>query len=283
MAHTSPLVSADWLKENLRSPDLRIIDASWFPTWASASDSGRQSYERGHIPGAVYFDIDEIAASETDLPHMMPDPVKFSSRVRKLGIGDGNRIVVYDANDFLASARVWWMFRVMGHTEIYVLNGGLRAWQASGGVLEDLPPVITGGRHFTPRVRTDLIKTMDQMKTISSSGRSPVVDARPAGRFSGEEKEPREGLQSGHIPGSANVPSGKLVGNDGRLAERAALAERLDPYRKGPVVASCGSGVSAAVVALALAELGNWDVAVYDGSWTEWASNPDNKIAAGSA
>ncbi|MEQ9449527.1 MAG: sulfurtransferase, partial [Rhodospirillaceae bacterium] len=205
--------------------------------------------------------------------------VKFSSRVRKLGVGDGNRIVVYDANDFFASARVWWMFRHMGHKDVYVLNGGLRAWEAAGGELEDLPPVVTGGRHFTPRVRSDLIRTMAQVKDAVKTGAATILDARPAGRFNGTELEPREGLASGHIPGSQNVPASTLVGPDGKLASKEKLEALLGSYRNGAVTASCGSGVSAAVIALALAELGNFDVAVYDGSWTEWASDPSNAIA----
>ena len=283
MAHASPLVSASWLKDNLKAPDLRVVDASWFPSWTSSAGAGRQSYDRGHIPGAVYFDIDEISDRESDLPHMMPDSVKFSSRVRKLGIGDGNRVVVYDANDFFASARVWWMFRVMGHKEVYVLDGGLRAWQTEGGELEDLPPVITGGRHFTPRVRSDLIKSREQVAAASAAGDVPILDARPTGRFSGAENEPRPDLPSGHIPGSTNVPSGKLVGADGKLSAREQIQSLLGDYAERPVITSCGSGVSAAVIALALAEIGNWDAAVYDGSWSEWGAHPESEIATASA
>ena len=283
MATTSPLVSARWLMENMRAPDLRVVDASWFPSWTAASGAGRQSYDRGHIPGAVYFDIDAVCDKNTDLPHMMPDSVTFSSRVRKLGIGDGNRVIVYDANDFFASARVWWMFRAMGHKDVYVLNGGLRAWQAEGGELEDLPPVITGGRHFTPRVRSDLIKSREQVAAVSKAAGTPVLDARPAGRFAGTEKEPHEGLPSGHIPGSVNVPSSKLVEPDGKLAPTEKLQDLLGDHASGPVIASCGSGVSAAVIALALAELGNWDVAVYDGSWSEWAAHPESEIETATA
>ena len=190
MTDRSPLVSAQWLKDNLQAPDLRVIDASYFSAWTAASGAGKQAYDRGHIPGAVYFDIDEIADSNSDLPHMLPDAVKFSSRVRKLGVGDGNRIVVYDANDFFASARVWWMFRAMGHEDVVVLDGGLRAWQAIEGELEDLPPVITGGRHFTPRVRADLVKSMEQVRAASKQKSAAILDARPAGRFSGSEKAP---------------------------------------------------------------------------------------------
>ena len=279
----SPLVSAVWLKSSISAPDLRIIDASWFPSWTASANSGRAAYERGHIPGAVYFDIDEICSDETDLPHMMPDSVKFSSRVRKLGVGDGNRIVVYDSNDFIASARVWWMFRAMGHDEVFVLDGGLRAWVAEGGEIEDLPPVVTGGRHFTPRVQAHLIKSQDQVREAVSDAKLPILDARPAGRFSGTEDEPRSGLPSGHIPGSVNIPSAKLIGPDGRLADEVELKKLLASYRAGPVVATCGSGVSAALLALGLAQLGNWEAALYDGSWTEWASDKDNPVETSTA
>ncbi|MEQ8559618.1 MAG: sulfurtransferase [Henriciella sp.] len=275
---TSPLVSAAWLKSNINAPDIRIIDASWFPSWVAGPGAGREAYERGHIPGAVYFDIDDICATDTDLPHMLPDSVKFSSRVRKLGVGDGNRIVVYDANDFIASARVWWMFRVMGHKDVYVLNGGLRAWEEEGGNLEDLPPVVTGGRHFTPRVQTHLVKSARQVHQAAQSQSVPILDARPPGRFGGTESEPREGLRSGHIPCSTNIPSSSLVGADGKLVDEAELAALFEKYRSAPVIASCGSGVSAAVIALALAQLGNWDAAVFDGSWTEWAGDESNPV-----
>lgn len=275
----SPLVSAAWLKSNMSSPDIRIVDASWFPTWTAGSSTAREAYEREHIPGAVYFDIEHVCAADTDLPHMLPDSVKFSSCVRKLGIGDGNRIVVYDANDFFASARVWWMFRVMGHQEVYVLNGGLRAWIAEGGELEDLPPVVTGGRHFTPRVQTHLIKTASQMREIVDNDRVPILDARPTGRFNGIEREPRGNIPSGHIPGSVNIPASKLVGTNGQIADEVILSAALGDYRHHPVVATCGSGVSAAIIALALAQLGNWDSAIFDGSWTEWAADEANPVA----
>ena len=283
MPGTSPLVSAEWLKANLAAPDVRVIDASWFPAWVAEPDAGRRAYEQGHIPGAVYFDIDDVADSGTDLPHMLPDSVKFSSRVRKMGIGDGNRIVVYDANDFCASARVWWMFRVMGHEDVYVLDGGLRAWQSAGGDIEDMPPVLSGEKHFTPRVRSDLVKSVDQVRQAAKAAEIPIIDARPPGRFKGTESEPRDGLVSGHIPGSHNVPSAKLIGPDGKLLAREDLNVELGDYLATPAITSCGSGVTAAILALALAELGNWDVAVYDGSWTEWASSGDNPVQTDAA
>ncbi len=278
MNPSSPLVSADWLKANLEAPDVRVIDASWFPSWTADPGAGREAYAKAHIPGAVYFDIEEIADTNSALPHMLPDAVKFSSRVRQLGLGDGNRIIVYDANDFIASARVWWMFRVMGHQDVFVLDGGLRAWQRAGGDTEDLPPVVTGGRHFTPRVRTDLVRSLEQMQAASAGGGTCILDARPVGRFNGTEAEPREGLPSGHIPGSISKSASNFVRPDGTLAPRAELEKLLRDYVRQPAIATCGSGVSAGIIALALAELGNWDVAVYDGSWTEWASQPENPV-----
>ena len=272
-----PIVSAEWLLSNISAPDLRIVDATWFPSWTAGAGAGRRQYESGHIPGAVYFDIDVIADTSSDLPHMLPDQVKFSSHVRKLGLGDGHRIIIYDSNDFFASARVWWMFRVMGHRDVHVLDGGRRAWLRAGGELEDLPPMVTE-RHYTPRVRTDLVRTTQQVREASEEGSAKVLDARPAGRFAGAAPEPREGLASGHIPNSTNVPSASLVGSDGRLVPEEQLLKLLAPYRDEPVIATCGSGVSAAVIALALARLGNWDVAIYDGSWTQWASDPANPI-----
>ena len=279
MESGDPLVSADWLKEHISAPDIRIIDATWFAPFTNPAQTGRQAYMDGHIPGAHFFDIDAIARQDTDLPHMLPDPVMFSSRVRKLGIGDGNRIIVYDQNGFFASARVWWMLRVMGHQDVKVLDGGYAAWLAAGGEVEDLPPVAVE-RHFTARVRSDLVKDAAQVHAISASGSHKLIDARAADRFSGEAPEPREGLSSGHIPGSVCVPCSKLMNADGTMKSAADLAPLFD-NPMAAIVATCGSGVSAAVTALALARLGNWDVAVYDGSWTEWASDPSRPIATG--
>lgn len=269
-----PLVSASWLLENMSAPDVRILDATWIPSFANADRTGRSSYEAGHIPGAAFFDIDEIADTETDLPHMMPGSVMFASRARKLGIGDGNRIVVYDSNSFFASARAWWMLRVMGHSDVKVLDGGLTAWTEAGGALEDLPPVAVE-RHFTPRVRADLSKTAEQV--LDANG-TPVLDARPADRFYGRAPEPRADLRSGHIPGSTSIPSDSLIGPDGKMKSAEALKEVL-PGGEEPVICTCGSGVSAAVIALALARIGNYNASVYDGSWSEWGANADLPIA----
>jgi thiosulfate/3-mercaptopyruvate sulfurtransferase len=276
-----PLVSADWLLANIEAPDVRIVDATWFAPFTNPPETGRQAWARGHIPRAVHFDIDEIADTSTHLPHMLPDAVKFSSRVRKLGLGDGNRIVIYDQNNFFAAARAWWMFRVMGHKDVHVLDGGLAAWTEAGGALDDMPPIVSE-RHFTPRVRTDLVMDAKALEKLVGGARVTIIDARPDGRFFGRDPEPRAGMPSGHIPGSINLPGSKLLTPDGRMKPSAELKSLFrDP--KAPTVTTCGSGVTAAITALALARLGNWDVAVYDGSWAEWASDPSRPIAQGAA
>ena len=282
MPVANPLVSAKWLLENMTAPDLRVIDATWFAPFTNPPQTGRQAYDAAHIPDAVYFDIDVVADPDSELAHTLPPPHIFSSRVRKLGLGDGNRLIVYDQNNFFASARVWWMFRTMGFSEIFVLDGGLQAWIDAGGETDDRPPVAVE-RHLTPRVRADLIKTTEQMATLAESKQLKIIDARPAGRFTGETAEPRQGLPSGHIPGSVNIPGGSLT-DGGFLKSPAELQavfakSGIDPAQ--PLVTSCGSGVTAAVTALALAVLGNDQVAVYDVSWTEWAMDGTRPIATG--
>jgi len=278
MESGDPLVSIDWLNEHIDAPDVRVVDATWAPPFMTGRLSGRASYDQAHIIGAVYFDINAIADPDTDLPHMLPDAVMFSSRVRKLGLGDGNRLVIYDANGVFSAARVWWMFRTMGHVDVRVLNGSLADWQAAGGEVEDLAPVAVE-RHYTARKRADLVRSMSQMRGHSTSGDIPILDARPPGRFDGSAPEPREGLPSGHIPGSTCVPASSLMTENSQLKSAEELKPLLEGFIDRPVITTCGSGVSAAIIALALARLGNWDAAIYDGSWTEWASDPDSKIA----
>lgn len=279
MESGDPLVSADWLIKNITAPDVRILDATYFADFTNPPETGRQAWSRGHIPGAMHFDIDEIADTSSDLPHMLPDSIRFSARIRKLGVGDGNRIVVYDQNRFFASARAWWMLRVMGHTDVRVLDGGLSAWLEAGGDLEDLPPVVSE-RHFTPRVRSDLVMDVAGLENLVGSARTVILDSRPDGRFFGRDQEPRKGLASGHIPGSVNLPGSALLTGDGHMKPADKLAGLFkDP--RAPTVTTCGSGVAAAIAALALARLGNWDVAVYDGSWAEWASDPTRPVATG--
>lgn len=268
-----PIVSADWLLSHLTAPDVRVLDCSWF--MPDAPRTGRQVYDAHHIPGSRFFDIDDIADTDSSLPHMLPPPEKFSSRVRRLGLGDGHRVICYDQNGFVAAARVWWMFRVMGHGDVAVLDGGLDAWRAAGGEIEDLPPHYLADRHFTVRPRRDLVRDRDQMVHAMEDNSVQIVDARSAPRFRGEAPEPRPGLRSGHIPGSINLPYSELVGADGRLkseAELRALFEAAGVDLAKPLINTCGSGVTAAVLALAQAIVGHDDAAVYDGSWTEWGA-----------
>ncbi|MFQ5958192.1 MAG: 3-mercaptopyruvate sulfurtransferase [Alphaproteobacteria bacterium] len=273
------LVSTEWLAAHLTAPDLRAVDASWYLP-ADGRDASAEYAER-HIPGAVYFDIDDIADTASPLPHMLPSPEKFSSRVRKLGLGDGIRIVVYDSGLWMAAPRVWWMFRVFGHDDVAVLDGGLKKWQAEGRPVDDRP-VLPRERHFTARMNTLLLRDIEQMRANLASGREQVLDARSRGRFTASEPEPREGLRSGHIPASLNLPFNHLIDReDGTLLAPAALRDAfadagVDPRR--PVVATCGSGVSAAVLVLGLHLTGRRDVAIYDGSWSEWGSRDDTPV-----
>lgn len=279
MGYVNPdaLVSTEWLAEHLRAPDLRIVDASWYlPTM---SRNGKQEYADAHIPGAVYFDIDDISDTDVPLPHMLPSPEKFASRMRRLGIGDGNRIVVYDGSDnHLSAPRAWWMFRVFGHTDVAVLNGGFRKWKAEGRPVEDLPP-LPRERHFTARRNDLLVRDVEQMRANLSSQREQVVDARSKGRFAGTEPEPRIGLRGGHIPGSKNVPAALLTDPSTGLfkdaVELKVLFQDAGVDLGKPVATSCGSGVSACGLTLALHLLGHRQVAVYDGSWTEWGGRTD--------
>lgn len=265
------LVSTAWLEQNLASPDLVILDASWH--MPQAGRDARAEYREGHIPGAMFFDIDEISDHGTSLPHMLPSPAKFASQVKHMGVGDGMRIVVYDAAGLFSAARVWWMFRAMGHEEIAVLDGGLPKWKAEGRPVTAEPPALRSSRHFTPRVNAGLIRDLADVKALLHSGAEQIADARGPGRFTGAEPEPRAGLRSGHIPGSRNVHYARLLNADGTMRagpELAAVFDEAGIDIGRPVVASCGSGVTASIVALALAQLGRADTAVYDGSWSEW-------------
>lgn len=273
-----PLVSTGWLAEHLDAPDIRILDASWY--LPSAERDTPDEFERGHIPGALFFDIDEISDTDSPLPHMLPSPEKFSSRMRSLGISDGDKVVVYDSAGIFSAPRVWWMFRVMGHEDVVVLDGGLKKWKAEGRPVTDMAS-RPRPRHYTARRNSLLVRDRDAILHNLETWNEQVVDARSGARFRGEEPEPRPGLRSGHIPGSCNLPFGQLVSVDGTMKpdiELRRLFEDAGIDLKRPIVTSCGSGISAAVLALGLAVLGREDVAVYDGSWAEWGASDELPI-----
>ena len=278
------LVETDWLASHLDTPGLVVLDGSMhLPT---AKRDARAEYLVEHIPGALFFDIDDIADEKSPLPHMLPSSTKFASRMKRMGIGDGMHVVAYDSEGLYSAARVWWMFRAMGHEEVRVLNGGLKKWRAEGRALEDGEPRRRSERHFTARLNAELVRDVADVKGLIGSKAAQIVDARAAARFEGSVPEPRAGLRSGHIPGSRNVPFASLLEADGTLKgapELRAIFAKAGVDAGKPVVASCGSGVTAGVIALALAILGRPDAAVYDGSWTEWGGNPALPIETGPA
>lgn len=275
------LVSTQWLADHMKDPDLRIIDASYY-----LPDMGRDAkaeYDAGHIPGARFFDIDDVSDSVSDLPHMAPPPEKFMSRMRAMGVGDGHQVVVYDGNGLFSAARVWWLFRLMGKTDIAVLDGGIRKWIAEGRETEDMPPIVRD-RHMTAQRQAHLVKDVTQVAAAAKLGDWQIVDARSAGRFRGEEPEPREGLRSGRIPGSKNVHYATLLNADGTMKRGAALraafeAGGVDLDKR--VITTCGSGVTAAILSLGLELLGHKDWALYDGSWSEWGQFDQLKVEVG--
>ncbi len=278
------LVSTAWLAENLKAPDLRVVDASYYLPGEGLDP--RREFEAQHIPGAMFFDIDDISDPNSDLPHMLPPAHIFSSKVRRLGLGDGLRIVVYDQRGIWSAPRVWWTFRYFGHHEIAVLDGGLPKWLNEGRAVAE-GPEDCDERHFTPRANSFLLRDRAQILDNIASQQEQVIDARARGRFEGSLPEPREGMRSGHIPGSLNLPFTEIIDPNSQTflaneeIRRRFEAEGLNLSR--PVVASCGSGVTAGVLALALHRLGHRDTAVYDGSWLEWGRPGEMPIETGPA
>ncbi len=288
MDYTNPdaLVTTDWLVENFDKPDIALIDASWFPKHSPRD--ARAEFTEAHIPGAVYFDIDDIADPDTDLPHMLPDATTFAAKVGVLGIADTDRVIAYDSNGgAAAAARAWWMFRVFGHDNVAVLSGGFKKWQKEGRPSESGTP-SPEPRIFSIRTpdggrRDELVRSGDQMLANVASRANQVVDARSAGRFAGTHKEPWPVIKLGHIPGSLNLPFPDLMDRDNSGVIRPAADIEVVVCQAGidlekPVVTSCGSGVTAAIVSLGLYLIGHTDAAIYDGSWSDWGKREDTPV-----
>ncbi len=276
-----PMVSTDWLAERLGSPGLVIIDATWFMP-GTPRDARAEHAER-HIPGAVFFDIDEISDHTNPLPHMLPEPADFAVHARRLGVEPDSDVVVYDAQGLFSAARVWWTFRVMGHAATAVLDGGLPKWMAGDHPVEQGWPQNPHGE-FKAKLDPGLVRDLASVLGVVETHAEQILDARAAARFLGEAPEPRPGLRSGHMPGAHNLPSSEVVTAEGTLKTRAELeplfaTAGVDLDR--PILTSCGSGISAATLSLALARLGRWRTPVYDGSWTEWGGLADTPVVKG--
>ena len=277
------LVTTQWLAAELGAPDLRVIDATMF--LPGAGRDARAEYEAEHIPGAVFMDLDEIVDTANPVPHMFPPEHKFASRMQSLGLGDGHRFVVYDNSPLHSSARAWWMLKSFGAHYVAILDGGLSKWKAEGRALESGKPQVRHA-HFTAALDGGAIADKAFVGSILGSGEHQIVDARSAPRFAGEEQEPRPGLASGHIPGSKNLPQTSLFNADNSWKQEEALRAAFDGAGvdlSKPMVATCGSGVTAAVILFGAHLLGKTDTKLYDGSWSEWGADPALPKAKGPA
>ncbi|XP_044505023.1 thiosulfate/3-mercaptopyruvate sulfurtransferase 1, mitochondrial-like [Mangifera indica] len=301
MSTNEPVVSVDWLHSNLREPDLKILDASWY-----MPDDQRnpiQEYQMAHIPGALFFDVDGIADQNSNLPHMLPSEEAFAAAASALGIQNKDGVVVYDGKGLFSAARVWWMFRVFGHDRIWVLDGGLPRWRASGfdvessacgdailkasAASEAIEKVyqghVVGPVTFETKFQPHLVWSLEQVKGNIEEKAYQHVDARSKARFDGAAPEPRRGIRGGHVPGSKCIPFPQMLDASQMLLPADELKKRfaqegISPDK--PVVASCGTGITACILALGLHRLGKLDVAVYDGSWTEWGGHEDTPVNA---
>jgi thiosulfate/3-mercaptopyruvate sulfurtransferase len=277
----TPLVTTEWLAGELGKSDIRVIDATLF--LAPHGRNARAEFEAAHIPGAVFFDIDEVSDLTSSLPHMLPPPEKFASRMQALGLGDGSRIVVYDNSPLKSAARVWWMLTLFGAHEVAILDGGFAKWQAEGRATESGKPIVRH-RHFTVWADKSFVRDQKQMTDNLRAKTEQVVDARSAGRFAGTEPEPRPGLRGGHIPGSKSLPYDQLFNEDGTYKPAAVIADAFKAAGIDlgkPLVATCGSGITAAVLAFGAALAGHPKVAIYDGAWSEWGASATNPVVTG--
>ncbi|QRM55323.1 3-mercaptopyruvate sulfurtransferase [Sinorhizobium sp. BG8] len=276
------IVSAEWVERQLGAPGFRVVDASWY--LPAQNRNGAAEYSAGHVPGAVFFDQDVVTDRTSPLPHTVPSPEFFAAEVGKLGISESDTIVVYDGPGIFSAPRAWWLFRLMGAKNVYVMDGGLDGWKREGRPLQtDLPEPAPADFHanFNPYAVT----SFEEMRGIVTTGSRQIADARSAGRFTAKEAEPRAGLRSGHMPGARNLPVG-LLSTDGRFKDLASLKQAIEDAGidlSRPVVTSCGSGVTAAIITLALHSLGHEDNTLYDGSWAEWGGRTDTPVVTGEA
>ncbi len=280
MADSPFVVSPTWLQDRLGDPKIKIVDASWY--LPASGRNGKAEYAQGHIPGAVFFDHDAIVDAASALPHMLPSPEYFARDIGALGIRASDTIVVYDGLGFFSAPRAWWMFRIMGARQVYVLDGGLDGWRRDDRPVTNLETLPVPAK-FDAAFDASRVVAFDEMLSVVTAGGTQILDARPAARFAGEEKEPRPGVRPGHMPGAVNLPATALS-RDGLFLSRDEIGVKLrelgiDPGR--PAITSCGSGVTAAVVVLALESVGAGDVRLYDGAWTEWGAHPDASITTG--
>jgi thiosulfate/3-mercaptopyruvate sulfurtransferase len=277
------LVSTDWLEKELGASDLRVIDSTLF--LPGEPRDARAEYEAGHIPGAVFLDLEEVSDTANPVPHMVPPEPKFASRMTSLGLRDGQRFVVYDNSPLHSAARAWWMLTSFGAHYVAILDGGLQKWKAEGRPLENGRPNVRHG-HFSPSFQASAVVDKAAVTGLVGDGRHEIVDARGTGRFTGEETEPRPGMASGHIPGSKNLPQGRLFNPDNSWKRGEALRARFDEagvdFDK-PMVATCGSGITACVLLFGARLLGKEDGRLYDGSWSEWGADPATPKAVGPA